>query len=116
MTKTMHETLVAPLSAIPPGEGRNFDIGGEQLAIFHTRSGKVFATQASCPHKAGPLADGLIGGDILVCPLHAWKFDLRTGNAILGTCGIKTYPARLDENQRIFVMLDGSSDPGNRSE
>ncbi|HEX4166017.1 MAG TPA: Rieske 2Fe-2S domain-containing protein [Bryobacteraceae bacterium] len=106
MTKVIRDTVVAHLNAIPPGEGRNFTVRGVQLAIFHARSGQVFATQASCPHKTGPLADGLVGGDVLVCPLHSWKFDLRSGDAILGECGIKTYPARLDPEGRIVITLD----------
>jgi nitrite reductase (NADH) small subunit len=54
------------------------------VAVFHTRAGDVFATQAQCPHKAGPLADGMVGDATLVCPLHDWRFDLATGTAISG--------------------------------
>ena len=105
MMNTDLELTVAPLQAIPPGEGRTFEIAGERLAIFHTRTGEVFATQAECPHKSGPLADGLVGGTTLICPLHTWKFDLRTGESTLGSCGLKTYPARLDDEGRVLVTL-----------
>ena len=105
MTSTDLELAVTSLDAIPPGEGRTFEIGGERLAIFHTRTGEVFATQAECPHKGGPLADGLVGGTTLVCPLHSWKFHLKTGEAMLGPCGIKTYPARLDSENCIWITL-----------
>ena len=105
MISTDLELTVAPIDAIPPGEGRTFEVAGERLAIFHTRTGEVFATQAECPHKGGPLADGLFGGTTLICPLHAWKFDLKTGEALLGSCGVKAYPARLDEEGRILVTL-----------
>jgi nitrite reductase (NADH) small subunit len=104
-TAVINETLVAPLSAIPPGEGRNFSIAGKRLAIFHTRSGGVFATQAECPHKSGPLADGLVGGHTVICPLHAWKFDLKTGQPLLGDCKLKTYPARVDEAGHVLVSI-----------
>jgi nitrite reductase (NADH) small subunit len=106
MTNAALEIIVAQLSAIPPGEGRNFEIAGRRLAVFHARTGEVFATQAECPHKQGPLADGLVGGATLICPLHAWKFDLRTGAPRLGSCGITVYPARVDDRQRIVVTLD----------
>jgi len=53
----------------------------------------------------GPLADGLIGGNTLVCPLHSWKFDLSTGEALSGDCGIKTYSVRVDEAGRILLTL-----------
>jgi nitrite reductase (NADH) small subunit len=105
MTETALELNVTSLDAIPPGEGRTFEVAGERMAIFHTRTGEVFATQAECPHKGGPLADGLVGGTTLICPLHTWKFDIKTGQALLGSCGVKTYPARLDHEKRILVTL-----------
>ena len=105
MTQAEIEVTVAPLGAIPPGEGRTFVLGGVRVAVFHTRDGGVFATQADCPHKNGPLADGLTGGGMVVCPLHSWKFDLKSGQAVFGDCGIKTYAARLDEQQRVVVTV-----------
>ncbi len=110
MTAASMEVIVAPLSAIPPGEGRTFDVHGTRLALFHTRAGEVFATQASCPHKDGPLCDGLVGNAMVICPLHSWKFDLHTGEPVLGTCRIATYPARLDAGNRIVVTLPAAED------
>jgi nitrite reductase (NADH) small subunit len=108
MTKQDLEITVAPLSAIPLGEGRTFEVAGERIAIFNTRAGRIFAVEASCPHKGGPLADGLVGEATVICPLHASKFDLVTGSPLggpTGSCGIKTYPVRLDEQQRIILTL-----------
>jgi nitrite reductase (NADH) small subunit len=105
MIQAEMDVAVGPLSAIPVGEGRTFSLDGLRVAIFRTRDGGVFATQADCPHKQGPLADGLTGGGMVVCPLHSWKFDLKTGQAAYGDCGIKTYPARLDSEDRIIVTL-----------
>jgi nitrite reductase (NADH) small subunit len=104
----MTEVKLAPLNAIPPGEGRNFSAGGQRIAVFHTRAGQVFATQADCPHRGGPLADGLVGGTTLICPLHAWKFDLTTGEPLMGECGLRTYPVRVDEDQQIMVSFDSA--------
>jgi nitrite reductase (NADH) small subunit len=103
----MSEVVVGPLSSIPPGEGRNFEIAGQRVAVFRNRADEVFAVQATCPHKGGPLADGLLGGSTLVCPLHSWKFELTTGAAIVGECGLKTYAVRLDEGKRIVLDLGG---------
>jgi nitrite reductase (NADH) small subunit len=99
------EIMVGLIQAIPAGEGRNFEISGEHVSIFHTRTGKVFATQAECPHRGGPLADGLLGGTTLVCPLHSWKFELGTGEPLMGDCAIKTYPVRLDEGGHLLVTI-----------
>ncbi len=101
----MSEVVVGPLKSIPPGEGRNFEFGGRQIAVFRNRADQVFAVQAYCPHRGGPLADGLLGGSTLVCPLHAWKFELTTGAAIIGECGLKTYGVRVDENSKIVLEM-----------
>jgi nitrite reductase (NADH) small subunit len=106
MTSKLAEIRLGSVSSIPPGEGRNFAVGGEFVAVFHTRGGGVFAVQAECPHRQGPLADGLVGGTTLICPLHSWKFDLATGKALFGDCGVKTYPVRVDEAGEIYLTTD----------
>jgi len=99
------EVTLGPLHAIPQGEGRSFVVGRRRLAVFRTRQGGVFATQAECPHRGGPLADGLVGGQTLICPLHSLKFDLATGRCSDGSCTLDTYPARLGPNGQILVEL-----------
>lgn len=106
MTKRMVEVHVGALGSIPPGEGRNFLVGDVRIAIFRTRGEELYAVQAECPHRGGPLADGLVGGHTVICPLHAWKFDLTTGKALLGECGLKTYPARVDAEGQIVVEVE----------
>ncbi len=108
MTRTPLELALGPLESIPAGEGRTFDVYGKKVTVVRTRSGEVFAVQAECPHKGGPLADGLVGGATLVCPLHAWKFDLRSGDALVGDCGLETYPVRLDPNGMIVLIAEQS--------
>jgi nitrite reductase (NADH) small subunit len=102
----MTEIDLGPLATIPPGEGRTVDALGQKIAVFHTRGGSVYAVQAECPHRKGPLADGLVGGTTLICPLHAWKFDLKTGDALFGDCGIKTYAVRVNDAGRILLTLE----------
>jgi nitrite reductase (NADH) small subunit len=94
---------LGPVSDIPLGEGRVYAVNDERVAVFHARSGQVYAVQAQCPHKGGPLADGLLGGTTLICPLHAWKFDLTTGQALTGDCGLKTYAVTVDDNSEILL-------------
>jgi nitrite reductase (NADH) small subunit len=52
------------------------------------------------------LADGLLGGSTLICPLHSLKFDLSTGRSIGGDCTLKIYPTRLTPGGQIVVLLD----------
>ncbi|QQP93157.1 Rieske (2Fe-2S) protein (plasmid) [Skermanella sp. TT6] len=97
---------LGPLTGLPAGEGRTFKLGDRRVAVFRTRDGAVYATQASCPHRSGPLADGMLGGHALVCPLHDWMFDLKTGSSLNGTCGIKTYVASVEPDGNITVEVD----------
>jgi nitrite reductase (NADH) small subunit len=94
---------LGPISAIPEGEGRTYEVDGRRLAVFRGRDGALFATQAECPHKNGPLADGLLGGSTLICPLHSLKFDLTTGKALNGDCSLQTYAATLSESGQVMV-------------
>jgi nitrite reductase (NADH) small subunit len=108
MTGLSNAVSIAPLNAIPSGEGRTFEVLGERVAVFHTRSGEVFAVQAECPHKGGPLADGLVGGTTVICPLHAWKFDLTTGLPLMGSCALKTFPVRIQGDQIVLTQTPGA--------
>ena len=67
MTPNRIETKLGPGDRIPPGEGRVYSVDGENIAVFRTRSGEGCAVQAACPHRGGPLADGLVGGTTLFC-------------------------------------------------
>lgn len=99
---------LGPAIEIPEGEGRAFDIGGLTVAVFRTRAGEIFATQPDCPHRAGPLADGLVGGGQIICPLHSYKFDLATGRPIGSECGaLRTYPAVINGVGHILLRVSG---------
>jgi nitrite reductase (NADH) small subunit len=98
-----------PVGLIPPGEGRLIVAGGKRFAVFRTRKGDVYAAQPECPHKGGPLADGLVGGQTVVCPLHEYRFNLATGQPIGNNCpSLKTF--RVFVNERGRLMLDLSAD------
>jgi nitrite reductase (NADH) small subunit len=101
--------LLATVDQVPKGEGRTFEVAGRRVAVFHTHSGEVFATQAECPHRAGPLADGLLGGTTVVCPLHDRTFDLRTGCGLSdNTRAIEVYPVEVSgEGEIRLVPADG---------
>jgi len=87
---------VCELDDIPIGLGRAFRIGEDSIAIFRTRSGCVFAVANSCPHKGGPLADGMLAGEQIVCPMHSFRFDSSNGECDQpGICAIATYPVEV---------------------
>lgn len=103
------EVTLGPLSAIPEGEGRTFVVGELRIAVFRGRDGRVFATQADCPHRQGPLADGLLGSGTLICPLHSLKFELGTGRALNGDCQLKVYSLRVSPQQQLLIELGGEA-------
>lgn len=100
------EYTVASLSEIPRGEGRSFVVAGERVAVFRTHRDEVFASQADCPHLRGPLADGMMGGTTIVCPLHEYSFDLRTGQSLGGDCAIKVYAVRQEADGALVLSLE----------
>ena len=106
MPSTVTERCIGHLSQIPIGQGRQFDIDGRLVAVFHLRNGGVHATQAACPHRGGPLADGIIGGTAVICPLHQKRFDVATGQEAAGECALVTYPARVTEQDEIMVGVE----------
>jgi nitrite reductase (NADH) small subunit len=95
---------IGSVSLIPPGEGRVFQVGPLSIAVFRNRSGGVFASESRCPHRQGPLADGLVGERKVVCPLHSFVFDLSSGQPVGNDCrAIKTYRVTVTEEGQIFV-------------
>jgi nitrite reductase (NADH) small subunit len=93
---------LGPVTQIPPGEGRSFLVGETDVAVFRTRDGDIYATQARCPHRGGPLADGLTDGATVVCPLHDRIFSLASGEGIGNECSIRIYPVAVS-NDLIFL-------------
>ena len=98
---TTTETLAGPraytvgmVDDVPTGEGRTFVAAGTQVAIFRLRDGSLHATQAACPHAGGPLADGLIDVNVLVCPLHQYAYRWSDGASTNGGGPIRTFPVR----------------------
>jgi len=74
---------VGPLSAIPMRGARTVPVaGGEEVALFRTGDNQVFALVNRCPHKKGPLSQGIVHGHAVSCPLHNWRISLATGEAL----------------------------------
>ena len=96
MAPPIRFATVCALDELPAGLGRAFRVGGVAVAVFRTRAGTVFAVANECPHKGGPLADGMLAGSTVVCPLHGFRFDLEDGTCDQpGTCPVATYPVEV---------------------
>jgi nitrite reductase (NADH) small subunit len=93
LAPTVSFVTVCELDELPVGLGRAFRVGGQSIAVFRTRTGKVFALANRCPHRGGPLADGMLAGEQVVCPLHAFRFDPESGACDQpDVCAVATYP------------------------
>jgi nitrite reductase (NADH) small subunit len=92
---------------IPPREGRSVTVEGREIAVFNLGGDRFLATLNRCPHKAGPLADGIVAGNSVVCPLHGWKISLETGRVDRPsgqTACVETFPARIDNGTVVLGL------------
>jgi nitrite reductase (NADH) small subunit len=69
---------VAKCDEVPPGRCRSAMAADREIALFNV-GGTVYALDNMCPHRGGPLGEGDLQGFVVFCPLHAWQFDVRTG-------------------------------------
>ncbi|MBN9583899.1 MAG: nitrite reductase small subunit NirD [Afipia sp.] len=76
-----------------------------EIGVFRTHDGRIFAIENHCPHKGGPLTQGIVHGAAVTCPLHNWVFSLETGKALGADEGeVKTIPVKVDDG-RISLAL-----------
>lgn len=105
---------ISEVGNIPPREGRAARIGERDLAIFNlgpatasATGDRFLAVDGHCPHQGGPLCDGIVAGETVVCPLHAWKINLKSGAverppAHVGRC-IQSYATKVEHG---VVMVE----------
>ncbi len=105
-TRTRRWTPVTEAMNVPPREGRLVIAGSRQVAVFNL-NGRFLTIDNACPHKGGPLCDGIVSGTTVVCPLHGQRFDLETGAPVLASqpdC-LRTYPTRV-ENGILYICFE----------
>lgn len=87
---------VFDIDEIPPLGARTLVLDGVQVAVFRAEHDEIYAIEDSCPHKKGPLSQGIVHGAQVTCPLHAWVIDLRAGEAVAPDIGcVKRFAVRL---------------------
>ena len=95
---------IGALDDIPRDGARVVKTAQGCVAIFRTAADQVFALDDRCPHKGGPLSEGIVHGTGVTCPLHAWVFSLETGLAEGADDGaVATYPVRVTQGR---ILLD----------
>jgi len=105
----MRWSKIGSLNDIPRRGARCVATPRGRIAVFRTADDQVFALHDHCPHKGGPLSQGIVHGTSVTCPLHNWVISLETGKALgadqgeVGTVSLKV------EGEQIFMALDAAS-------
>ena len=98
---------VGALAAIPRQGARLVKTSAGCVAVFRAANDRVFALDDRCPHKGGPLSQGIVHDGRVTCPLHNWVIDLETGKATGADVGAaRTYPVRVEDGR---LWLDGEA-------
>lgn len=105
MAITKQRIKVAELSDLPVKMGKTVVIGENELALFRLSDGSVKAIENRCPHKAGVLAEGMVSGDHVFCPMHDWKISLKDGLVQEPDVGcVKTFEVEV-EGELVYVLV-----------
>ncbi len=98
-------TEIISLEEIPQLGSRVLRTDTMDIALFRTATDQVFALKDSCPHKGGPLSQGIVHGTTVTCPLHNWKIDLGSGHALGPDEGCTNRFQVKVEDGKVYVAL-----------
>ena len=95
---------VGKVTDIPEGSAVVIETGEKKIAVFHVGD-NFHAISNTCPHKGGPLGEGAVSGDTVTCPLHAWEFNVKTGESLtVPEQGVERFKVTI-ENGDVFVEV-----------
>src|SRR3989338_2152377 len=98
---------VASVNELQPGGAKVIELNGEQVALFNV-DGEFFAINNTCRHKGGPLGEGFLDGDVVSCPFHGWRYNVKNGSCLsVPNQHVAAYPVK-DEGNDVLVSLDRS--------
>jgi nitrite reductase (NADH) small subunit len=84
------------------------NLDGIEIVLFYV-SEKVFAIENLCPHQLfSVFHQGILDGYTITCPMHSWKFDLRTGKAVVGSGRVKTFEVKIDGKDILIKKSDSN--------
>ena len=98
---------IAALTDIPRLGSRVVKTDTVEIAVFRTAKDEVFALKDECPHRKGPLSQGIVHDTTVTCPLHNWKIDLASGEAKAPDEGCtRSYPVRVEDGRVYLGLLE----------
>ena len=90
---------IAKTDEVSAGKGVVVEANGKCLAVFHV-DGAFHVTDNMCPHRGGPLGEGDLDGETVICPWHGWEFNVKTGHCVKNPSGnIKSYQTAVEEGE-----------------
>ncbi|MGI8315594.1 nitrite reductase small subunit NirD [Halobacillus mangrovi] len=105
METMLNEVFVAKVEDLPEKIGKTTVVGDLELAIFKLDNGKVHVIENRCPHKGGVLAEGLVSGEHVFCPMHDWKISVKDGKVQEPDVGcVQTFEVAI-KNEEVYVLL-----------
>ena len=103
---------IGVLNDIPKLGARVVSAKEGDIAVFRTSEDEIFAVKDECPHKQGPLSQGIVHGKKVACPLHDWKIQLDSGNAVAPDEGCAaTYPIKMDGDKIMLSLTPNEGCP-----
>lgn len=105
----MNWIQVGKLEDVPRQGSRVVNTAHGEIAVFRSVDDQVFALNNRCPHKGGPLAQGIVHGNRVTCPLHSWVIDLETGAAIAPDEGCAHRHEVRIENGALYLELESGA-------
>jgi 3-phenylpropionate/trans-cinnamate dioxygenase ferredoxin subunit len=109
MTRTEARYVrVGHASDVPEGRAEVFDVEDRKIAVFRLEGGVFYAIEDICTHDGGPLAEGEIEGDEVICPRHGARFSIKTGAALTlpAVTPVESYPVRVEGNELLIGLPD----------
>lgn len=99
----MDWTAIGIIDDIPRLGARTVHTPMGEVAVFRTAEDEIFALINKCPHKGGPLSEGIVSGRKVACPLHNWVIDLNSGTAVAPDEGCTTVVAVRQDGKALFL-------------
>ena len=97
---------IGTLDDIPAQGARIVENADGDIAVFRTEDDQVFAMHDKCPHKGGPLSQGIVYGHRVACPLHNWSIELDSGEAVAPDVGrVACFPVKVEDG-KVFLSLE----------
>jgi nitrite reductase (NADH) small subunit len=105
MEITRYRIKVAKIIDLPMNLGKTVKIGALEIALFRLANGDVRAIENRCPHKGGVLAEGILSGEHVFCPMHDWKISVVDGKVQEPDIGcVKIYETEIVNGDVIVIL------------